>query len=50
MVRRLIKGYLNDEVGHDWPSAESNSDNDGNVASYDATPILLTFFAKLRLP
>lgn len=40
----LVSHVFEKDIGHDWPSKETNSDNDGEVAEFDATPIILEFF------
>ena len=49
----LVRAYFDKSIGHDWPSTNRNSDNerDGHeVASYNASSIIMEFFAKYRLP
>lgn len=44
----LVGLYFELNIGHDWPSTEPNSDNlvaGHHVASYNATPIIMDFFA-----
>ncbi|TWU77765.1 hypothetical protein ED733_008655 [Metarhizium rileyi] len=48
----LVKHVFDSVIGHDWPSTAPNQDNqrEGHgVASYDATPMILDFFAKHAL-
>lgn len=40
----LVSHVFDRELGHDWPSKTPNSDNGGDVAPFDATPIILGFF------
>lgn len=43
----LVGLVYESDIGHDWPSTEPNSDNTvsgHNVANYNATPIILSFF------
>ncbi|KAJ3497519.1 hypothetical protein NLG97_g1838 [Lecanicillium saksenae] len=49
----LIQHVFESDIGHDWPSTKPNHDNSKeghHVASFDATPIILDFFSKHRLP
>ncbi|CZR58719.1 related to poly(3-hydroxybutyrate) depolymerase [Phialocephala subalpina] len=44
----LVELFYESNIGHDWPSTEPNSDNTAvghHVANYNATPIILEFFA-----
>ena len=41
--------YAGDKVGHDWPSKSRNEDNQGNTASFDASPMIMDFFRKYTL-
>lgn len=48
----LVQHVFDKNIGHDWPSTSSNSDNsrDGHEpATYNATPIILDFFSKYSL-
>ncbi|ATY61532.1 carbohydrate esterase family 1 [Cordyceps militaris] len=49
----LVTHVFESDIGHDWPSTAPNADNsrkDHHVASYNATPIILDYFSKYRLP
>jgi poly(3-hydroxybutyrate) depolymerase len=53
-LKHGLVGLVFDKViGHDWPSTLPNSDNDvagHSPASFNATPIILEFFANHPLP
>ncbi|KAG9253079.1 carbohydrate esterase family 1 protein [Emericellopsis atlantica] len=40
----LVTHVLAENIAHDWPSTRTNSDNEGAVAEFDATPLILHFF------
>ncbi|KAH8819130.1 carbohydrate esterase family 1 protein [Xylogone sp. PMI_703] len=43
----LVSLVFESDIGHDWPSTESNADNSRSghhVANFDATPMILDFF------
>lgn len=42
--RGLVSHVFDAIIGHDWPSTSVNSDNEGDVAEFDATPIIIDFF------
>lgn len=45
----LVEHIFDSVIGHDWPSTEPNADNQESghhVASFNATPIILDFFAR----
>ncbi|KAG8405110.1 hypothetical protein J3459_021625 [Metarhizium acridum] len=45
----LVEHVYDSAIGHDWPSAVPNIDNQNpghHVASFNATPMILDFFAK----
>jgi poly(3-hydroxybutyrate) depolymerase len=45
----LVGLVFESDIGHDWPSTAPNADNEVNghhVASFNATPIILNFFAR----
>ncbi|KAJ6789457.1 hypothetical protein PWT90_00258 [Aphanocladium album] len=49
----LVQHVFESDIGHDWPSTKPNHDNTKpgrHVASFNATPIILDFFSKHRLP
>jgi poly(3-hydroxybutyrate) depolymerase len=44
----LVGLFYESNIGHDWPSTVPNADNTvsgHHVANYNATPIILDFFA-----
>ena len=44
----LVEHIFDSVIGHDWPSTTPNADNQEpghQVASFDATPIILDFFS-----
>jgi poly(3-hydroxybutyrate) depolymerase len=48
----LVGLMFESDIGHDWPSTEPNSDNTvagHHTASYNATPIIMEFFASHQL-
>lgn len=46
----LVQHIYAESVAHEWPSTTINDDNeDGQVAEFDATPIILDFFDQYTL-
>ncbi|KIY01593.1 uncharacterized protein Z520_03145 [Fonsecaea multimorphosa CBS 102226] len=49
----LVALIFDADIGHDWPSTAPNEDNQvtgHHPASFNATPIILDFFQRYRLP
>jgi poly(3-hydroxybutyrate) depolymerase len=42
--RGLVSHIFDAIIGHHWPSTSFNSDNNGAVAEFNATPIIIDFF------
>ncbi|VUC31144.1 unnamed protein product [Clonostachys rosea] len=40
----LVTHVFDSKLGHHWPSKSKNSDNNGKVAKFEATPMILDFF------
>ena len=40
----LVSHVFDAVIGHDWPATTENTDNEGDVAEFDATPIIIEFF------
>ncbi|KAI0134871.1 carbohydrate esterase family 1 protein [Daldinia grandis] len=41
--------YDGDNIGHDWPSTQTNADNEGNVAAFNASTAIMEFFRSQKL-
>lgn len=40
----LVSHVFDAVIAHDWPATTENTDNEGDLAEFDATPIIIEFF------